>query len=425
MAIQGFYNNTTVTTPDDDTQHVVEVDKVQVNVFFDGTLNNLFNVKAPEDVKKSVGGSDTSYANGKSNVARMWEVLDLEPDSPDIAIYVEGIGTTKYKEDSFDGYVAGKGKTGIEARVEAAFDPLVETLKIKRKKDGPPSIVEINAFGFSRGAAAARYFVYRVQHESRVRKYFDGNWSKVIFQVNFVGLFDTVSSHGYLSYSNDVQELHMQIDTSKVNRVFHVVALDEYRANFSCTNIQSTVQVGKGYEIGIPGAHSDVGGGYTSDLAPEPELRDIGETRTARLEDGEKVIPGTKAFVYGKGWYGEHNAKPTLWNGLRHERKVIGDYHKVALSLMVDAASKYTTANYPPSLTEPCSVPEIEKVRSQLRAVAKAEREPSWALDEHLGVESARDFRSRFLHMSLQEGSVAHSPRFKNDTELERLIVRA
>jgi hypothetical protein len=425
MSTQGLFNNTTTTTSGDDTQHVVEVDKVQVNVFFDGTLNNAYNIKAPDDVKGQVGGDGTSYANGQSNVARMWQALGIERDSTDLIFYVEGMGTTKYQKDSFSGYVAGKGETGIAARVEAAFEPLVVMLRRKRGRKGPPAILEVNAFGFSRGAAAARLFVHRVQQESKEHKFFVDDWSKVILQVNFVGLFDTVSSHGYLSYTSDVQDLHLQLDASRVNRVFHVVALDEYRANFSCTNVHSTVQKGKGYEIGIPGAHSDVGGGYTSDLAPEPEHRDIGETRVERDGEGEQTIRGTKTFVYDKGWYGKHNATPTFLRGLLHQRKIEGDYYKVGLSLMVDAASKYTTANYPPNVTAPCKVPAIESVRTQLRAAAKGEREPHWVLDDHLGADAARTFRNRYLHMSFQEGSLAHGPRFTNDTELERQIVPA
>lgn len=423
MATSGLFNNTTVTTPGDDTQHVVEVDKVQVNVFFDGTLNNVFNIKAPEEVKKTMGGDGTSYANGLSNVGRMWEGLNLEFDSPDFSIYVEGIGTAKYQQDSFDGYVAGEGDTGIVNRVESVFGPIKDRMQGKVLQDSLPGLLEINAFGFSRGAAAARYFVYLVQQEASKRKYFDKDWSSVILRVNFVGLFDTVSSHGYWSYRDDVDALHLKIEASKVHRVFHVVALDEYRSNFSCTNIQSTVKAGKGYEICIPGAHSDVGGGYTSDQAPETELRDIMETRLEQRRGGAEVVPGTREFAYRKGWYSKGNATPTLWHSSRHSRLVIGDYYKVALSLMVDAAEKYTTVRFPSALTEPCDEPEIEAVRTQILAQGRAEQSSQWVLEEHLGEEAARNFRNRFLHMSFQEGGLAHAPRFKNDTDLERRIV--
>ena len=64
---QGFYNNQTVTTPGDDTQHIVTVDKVQANVYFDGTLNNYYNVEQANDaIRQQYGGGETSYDNGLS-----------------------------------------------------------------------------------------------------------------------------------------------------------------------------------------------------------------------------------------------------------------------------------------------------------------------------------------------------------------------
>lgn len=84
---QGLINNETVTIPGDDTQHVVEVDKVEASIFFDGTLNNYYNVKEADDAtRQQFGGDDTSYANGLSNVARMWEPIGKEahPSGPGV-----------------------------------------------------------------------------------------------------------------------------------------------------------------------------------------------------------------------------------------------------------------------------------------------------------------------------------------------------
>ncbi len=146
----GFYNNEAVASPGDDSQHVVEVDIVQANVFFDGTLNNYFNVKeADQSTKNQYGGEDTSYANDLSNVARMWQPMYLERDSPDLGVYIEGMGTTKFKADSLRGYAFGTGETGIVARAQAATEPLKELVTEKRGKQGLPAILEINVFGFS------------------------------------------------------------------------------------------------------------------------------------------------------------------------------------------------------------------------------------------------------------------------------------
>lgn len=101
---QGLHEHTTVTTPGDDTQHVVEVDKVQVNLFFDGTFNNYYNVTTEDaGIRRQYGGENTSYDNGLSNVARMWEALDRESDGPDLGVYIDGIGTTRLQADSLRG----------------------------------------------------------------------------------------------------------------------------------------------------------------------------------------------------------------------------------------------------------------------------------------------------------------------------------
>jgi hypothetical protein len=88
---QGFYNQRGMTNTVEDSVHVVEVDKIQVNLFFDGTLNNYFNVETRDQaVIDRHGGKETSYDNALSNVARMWDSLDKERDGPDLGVYVEG-----------------------------------------------------------------------------------------------------------------------------------------------------------------------------------------------------------------------------------------------------------------------------------------------------------------------------------------------
>ena len=72
-------------------------------------------------------------------------------------------------------------------------------------------------------------------------------------RINFVGLFDTVSSFGNRSIFG--------VGFDNVAR-FQITALDEYRENFSVTHIRSARNGKFGIEIGINGAHSDVGGGY-------------------------------------------------------------------------------------------------------------------------------------------------------------------
>jgi uncharacterized protein (DUF2235 family) len=214
----GFSNNEKTSNPGEDTHHPVEVERAEVNVFFDGTGNNFYNVTAEQKLS-----GEASYENGLSNIARMWSSLNRDPEV--IALYVEGIGTKKNEKDDVLGLALGMGETGIDKRVDATFSDLVALVTKKRGTDGLPAILDINVFGFSRGAAAARYFVHLVNVE---KKRFGRDWQQIKIRCNFVGLFDTVASYG-VNHSNDVKELHLNFNANYAMKVFHLIAGDEYR----------------------------------------------------------------------------------------------------------------------------------------------------------------------------------------------------
>jgi hypothetical protein len=434
---QGFTNNETATTPGDDTEHIVTVDKVEANLFFDGTLNNYFNVmKASDEVRQKYGGKDTSYANALSNVARMWEPIGKGADGPDIALYVEGMGTTEFKGDDVIGYALGEGETGIEQRALQAFAPLIKKVAKKRENLGPPAILSLNIFGFSRGAATARHFVSLIKRKDITSQFFELDWEHVILEANFVGLFDTVASFGFV-HTNDVQQLHLNFAPESALRVFHIAALDEYRENFSLSSITSACAAnvsyaGKtcpmGFEIAIPGAHSDVGGGYHADVGkPEREERNLPPTRKVATRGGESTQHGPQAFAYQQGWY---QPKDLTSKPYGHARDVIGDYYKVALSMMVDMAEKHTTADYSKLKMEvDAQEPDVATVQSTLRGLAKAHAftpgKPTrleWGLNTHLGDAKAKDFRRSFLHVSFSD-AFGMGPRYRNDTELARRVL--
>lgn len=438
---QGLYQYSTTTTPGNDTQKEVEVDKVQANLFFDGTLNNYFNVTTQDaNVLQKHGGGDTSYENALSNVARMWEPMHEDPDGPDIGVYIEGMGTTRDQSDSLDGYALGTGKTGIESRAQQAFEPLKNIVADKRGDLGPPAILELNIYGFSRGAATARHFAGLLRSRTEIAKHFTEDWSRVHVQVNFVGLFDTVSSEG-VAYGNDVDDLGLRFVNDAAQRVFHLTALDEYRARFSLTTIASACQakalvdgarVPMGFELGIPGAHSDVGGGYRSGTskAEPPEVRDLPPTRELPSQAGHQTERGPQAFVYAQGWYGPQDLQASTWHPYRHQRQVQGDYYKVGLSIMVDMAERYTTLSYSSRFKDLmlAKTSAVQEVQNALRTYARDKafapggaQQLRWSLDEHLGTEKAKAFRHAYLHLSLGSGFMG--PRYKNDTELERLHV--
>lgn len=418
----------------------MEADKVQVNLFFDGTLNNYFNVETRDQaVIDRHGGKETSYDNALSNVARMWDSLDKERDGPDLGVYVEGMGTTKLQGDDIAGKALGTGETGMRSRAQSAFEPLKQHVAKKRGKQGLPALLELNLFGFSRGAATARHFVSLLRNGEEIAKHFPDRWSRVVVQVNFVGLFDTVSAEGVFP-GNDVDELQLRFEDDAARRVFHLVALDEYRENFPLTNIASAcraksevdgIRSRMGFELGIPGAHSDVGGGYKAGTAkPESaEVRHLPSLRGVHDHEGTTTLPGPRAFVYAQGWYTEQDRQPHAGMPHRHVRQVQGDYYKVGLSLMVDMAERHTTTQYPDKLKAEmqATAPEVAQVQQQLRAFAKDNAfvawkpaQQSWGLAANLGTEQAQAFRRRFLHLSFSE-VFAMQPRYLAGTEqLER-----
>ncbi|MFD2909854.1 phospholipase effector Tle1 domain-containing protein [Flavobacterium ardleyense] len=105
-------------------------------------------------------GTDNSFGNDYTNVARMWKYCE-----PNYAVYVEGMGTDKESRDSQDGFAFGAGLTGIRARVRNGCEQVADLIKKEIKKDNEKSLKKItfDVFGFSRGAASARNFVHEVQ----------------------------------------------------------------------------------------------------------------------------------------------------------------------------------------------------------------------------------------------------------------------
>lgn len=150
----------------------------------------------------------------------------------------------------------------------------LKALVAGRPKNRPyPEQINISVFGFSRGAAEARAFVnwlYDICEN-------DGGQFKLAgipLRVDFLGIFDTVASVGVASgFSSGPLGMegrqswarhNMQIHP-KVESCLHIVAAHEVRATFPL----DSVRIDGSYppntkEYVYPGAHSDIGGGYSS-----------------------------------------------------------------------------------------------------------------------------------------------------------------
>ncbi|GAB3638339.1 hypothetical protein GCM10027422_39290 [Hymenobacter arcticus] len=339
--------------------------EVRAAIFFDGTLNNRTNSKRRLDKlttiqPKTKKDDSSSYANFYSNVAIM-ELLNLKRDSGQhqVSVYVEGIGTRNFEKgakvkqadgsykavsdadngnDDLFGYSIGSGPTGIVAKVTKG----IALLKGEKSATNPQkntgifgayddtleyvSKIIVDVVGFSRGAAAARHFVHRSYRLSE-------SWAKQgppKIVINFVGLYDTVSS--FESWKGAVADILLQnglplaaaatltpaallglglnsdrifgddvlqlgLDMKGVpKKVVHLTAADEYRENFSLTNINTSLKAGVGVELTIPGVHSDVGGGY-AERDPHNPKRSLNCERR-RMHDAAE-----ERHLIAEGWY--------------------------------------------------------------------------------------------------------------------------
>ncbi|MBP8174133.1 MULTISPECIES: phospholipase effector Tle1 domain-containing protein [Aeromonas] len=286
--------------------YVIEVKGYQlttlrIGVFFDGTSNNTFNHEKGKNALEAAlakcspqeqaalleqcfegtlpGGLNNSEKNDITNIGKA-HLLYQQPTKTklNVAVYVEGIGTAKGLDDTKAGAGADKGETSSTSRVEQACRTQI-VAKIKEQlSEILPSIecihkVEFDVFGFSRGASAARQFVNRIDQKGDhplveamanapdipLKAGFD--WSKCDdVRIQFVGLFDTVIS----SYLWGKRSVTLAPDCAE--RVVHIIAADEWRYHFDLTRIKNMASdlPATFTEVIIPGAHSDIGGGYYS-----------------------------------------------------------------------------------------------------------------------------------------------------------------
>lgn len=285
-------------------KHTREI-TLTIGVFFDGTGNNAINTqnmlkacttgyydlstqaaesileKCTRDKMGVSGTSATSYTNYYTNIhwLSMLYKQDPTPDNDIVQspIYIGGIGTQAGESDHLVGMTLGVADTGIIAKTDKAIIRLSNTLAniirdiSKQASDNDLLItsLQFDIFGFSRGAAAARHFANRISdqdpaliraiHQGMEGTLFNGPPSG---SIRFVGLFDTVAaigtpSNGLNPHSADSGDVKLCLPRGIARQVFHITAANECRFNFPLYSVQPVWP-----ELMIPGAHSDIGGGY-------------------------------------------------------------------------------------------------------------------------------------------------------------------
>lgn len=273
---------------------------VRVGVFFDGTGNNRNNSQIGADCQAMAeinnnkhivecrgrhADPSSSYSVAMSNIAQLTELYSSRPIASNHGdglkvywpIYVSGVGTSSGGRDSvWPGQSFGRGKTGVIAKVARAVEKLGARLESfsQHNPECLISALELDVFGFSRGAAAARHFVNEVIKKekgflepvlNRRRIPLDPcfSWRNGSIKVKVIGLFDTVAAVGSVRDMGNLRDA----DNDKVNlylppgcadQVLHLVARDEERRNFALNSVKPHWP----REIVLPGAHSDIGGGY-------------------------------------------------------------------------------------------------------------------------------------------------------------------
>ncbi len=306
---------------------------LEVGVFFDGTLNNRFNVL-------SRARSDASYQNALSNPALLFPFYKNDPIYNERnacggigrafrSIYVQGPGSTAGREDDQTGYAFGMGRqSGVESRVLWGFQQLLARI---RGMGGAPHLnkVIVDVFGFSRGAAAARYFVNCIRaRRIRYDPYGRGDYTETLpddleVEIRFIGIFDTVAAIGDPA-DEDNDPVNMHVKTAQVTgRIYHLTAGDEIRRNF---RLNRNVP-GGGDTLELPGAHSDVGGGYrgAGDVAeldsvsrrsfPTRRAAEAAQAATRRADLAPRANAADEAVFVREGWM---NASEPTGGIVRH-----------------------------------------------------------------------------------------------------------
>ena len=337
------------------------------------------------------------------------------------------------------GFAYGTGPTGITRRVQQSFEK-IQTMVSSDLGNRIPTILVLNVFGFSRGAAAARHFVHKVK--TQPRSFIGWNLTRERIIVNFVGLFDTVSSYSAVgsvkpertgAFDDDVKDLHLNFERDYASKVFHLTAADEYRLYFSLTNINSAIRHGFGMEVAISGAHADVGGSYASAVQKSFPVREN--------------VPGMKNWFQNQGFFKENDINwlksrtyqtemgaietPETMTATR-KHIIPNDYARVAFKIMrlvVEThcsdkviafnrnSIKYREASHFPEIIE-----LLNKLPYDIQKVSKNTwgKSYNFELSQYYSPEQVRKIRYKYIHWSAKD-ELGYELRTKNGLPFRKI----
>lgn len=431
---------------------------VRIGVFFDGTGNNRYNSQIGADCRAMAEVNNhkhivecagrhedvnSSYSNDFSNIARLAEmycnrlVASNHGDGLKVywPVYVSGIGTLSGGRDSlWPGQSFGRGRTGIIAKVARAVKKIGARLGSfsEHNPDCVISGLELDVFGFSRGAAAARHFVNEILKQDKgslepmlnrrcVPLGPDFAWRNGSIKVKVVGLFDTVAAVGSIRDMGNLYDAHndkvnLYLPPGCAEQVLHLVARDEERRNFALNSVMPHWS----REIVLPGAHSDVGGGYHPQM-----LERVMMTRPCwSVVSFDTKVESTSAWqqtfahmqaMDSAHWLDPRDPQASLSVACKErpmktgcnrfgaksvmaavclQRKVFGHLSRVHLRVMhALACDEGVPFNPVPNTPDLVLLPELHGIAHKLIAYARGE---AYALDDH----EEQILRQRYIHRS-------------------------
>jgi hypothetical protein len=387
---------------------------IRAAVFFDGTLNNRKNTEEGE--KGIIKGE--SYKNALTNIAIMERYYEQNRDyDHSFSIYVEGIGTEDDKTDSINGMAFGQGPTGILGKVEIGIERLLDEINNRLAKGQPIESLYLDCFGFSRGAAAARNFIHSAifRTENSLIHQLQSN-RHVVWEtkIKFVGLYDTVASHGLLS-CNDTEDL--QLDAIKyAEYVVQLAAADEHRKHYPLTNIKSASH---GVQLFLPGAHSDIGGGYVDNMDEVNHqimlvCHPHGNAGLNAAAEKAALIRERK-WLLESGWYREDEIQEAdQWDEVKViRRRICNHFHRIPLKMMTELA-KTKGVHFSPSIIKDYPISSYLQETEALIRVSPLSSAKYWL---ELRTENLKKLRHDYLHFSACFGSLlgCDQPQFKDD----------
>lgn len=326
--------------------------------------------RAPKNIVICCDGTGNKYGEKNTNVVKLFEALEKDDATSQIAYYDPGVGTLGTKElvtwtakqvNMLKGLAFA---TGLTQNIEDAYEYLMDKYQ---------SGDRVYLFGFSRGAFTVRALAGMLNRVGLLQKgsnnliryatKVDGGKNKKIaagFKRTFsreccpyfIGVWDTVESVG-------IGPFHRGFDTADLNPDvpygYQALALDEKRIKFKpnlwnpikdSEKVTTLDKIERDIEqVWFAGVHSDIGGGYE-----EAGLANIALHWLARKADQRElkinfdILDNYQPKPLGK----IHNSLKPLWWVMSWARRRLAEgslIHKSVKERLGEPKAKYNPRN--------------------------------------------------------------------------------